>query len=181
MSRWSIRKLTMAGLMAALVLVSTMLIQIPTPTRGYIHIGDTMVYLSGILLGPLAGSAAAAIGSLLADLFSGFGIYAPATFVIKGLDALVVGYIYHKMVSGEASVSRKIFCFVVAILLGGAIMVSGYLAYESVLYGFKVAVVGILANITQAIGGGVLAIPLFLALDRIKLYDRLKENHQQAK
>ena len=176
MHKINIKQLTMAGLMAALVLVGTMLIQVPTPTKGYIHIGDSMVYLSGILLGPIVGSIAAALGSMLADLFSGYGIYAPATFVIKGLDALVVGYIYHKIVSEDASTIKKMLTFGLSVLLGGTIMVIGYLAYESVLYGFVTAAFGILGNITQAIGGGILAAPLMLALDRVRFLKLNKEH-----
>ncbi|MBB6218964.1 putative membrane protein [Anaerosolibacter carboniphilus] len=173
MWKMSIKKLVLSGLMAALVLVGTMLIQIPTPMKGYIHIGDSMVYLSGILLGPIAGSFAAAVGSMLADLFLGYGVYAPATFVIKGLDALVVGFIYHKIVSEQGSLVRKLIGFVVSVALGGAIMVGGYLIYETMLYGFAAAVLNVLANMTQAIGGGILAAPLLLSLDKIKIFHDL--------
>ncbi|WZL74611.1 ECF transporter S component [Clostridiaceae bacterium 35-E11] len=178
MYKMNVKQLTIAGLMAALVLVGTMLIQIPTPTKGYIHIGDSMVYLCGILLGPVAGSIAAALGSLLADVFSGYGIYAPATLVIKGLDAWVVGYIYHKIASDETSVIKKVFSLGFAVLLGGMVMVSGYFAYESMLYGVGTAVLGVAGNITQAIGGGVIAAPLVFALDKIKLFQKLKENYR---
>ena len=178
MKNITIKQLTITGLMAALVLVGTMLIQVPTPTKGYIHIGDSMVYLGGILLGPLFGSIAAALGSMLADLFSGYGIYAPATFIIKGLDALVVGYIYHKIIAkdSDSSVARKILAFGIAVVLGGSIMVLGYLSYETVLYGFPTAVLGVLGNITQALGGGVLAAPLMLALDKMRFYQKISEN-----
>jgi len=71
--------LILAGLFAAMVTVGTLLIQVPTPTKGYIHIGDTLVYLSGILLGPVYGFLAAAFGSFLADFFSGYLIYAVPT------------------------------------------------------------------------------------------------------
>ncbi|QXM06215.1 ECF transporter S component [Crassaminicella indica] len=178
MNKMKVRQLTITGLMAALVLVGTMLIQVPTPTKGYIHIGDSMVYLSGILLGPVAGSLAAGIGSLFADVFSGYYIYAPATLVIKGLDALVLGYIYNKIVTKDTSISKKIIVFVFSVLAGGAVMVAGYLAYETVLYGFATAVLGIIGNITQAIGGGVLAAPLIIAFDKIKLFQKLKENYR---
>ncbi|QZY57457.1 ECF transporter S component [Crassaminicella profunda] len=176
----NVKQLTITGLMAALVLVGTMLIQVPTPTKGYIHIGDSMVYLSGILLGPIAGSLAAGIGSLFADVFSGYFIYAPATFVIKGLEALAIGYIYHKIVTIDTSISKKIIIFVFSVVVGGMIMVLGYLAYESILYGFATAVLGVVGNITQAVGGGVLAAPLMIALDKIKLFQKLKENYKQG-
>ena len=166
MSKVSTNRLATAGLMAALVVVGTMLVQVPTPGKGYIHIGDSMVYLSGILLGPVLGALAAACGSLLADLFSGYGIYAPATFIIKGLDAWIVGFLYLRFVRQGDPLAKKVVSFVIAVIFGGTIMVTGYLAFESMLYGFPVAIASVLANITQAIGGGILAIPLLLALDR---------------
>lgn len=178
MHKTNVRQLTVTGLMAALVLVGTMLIQVPTPTKGYIHIGDSMVYLSGILLGPVAGGLAAAIGSMFADVFSSYYIYAPATFVIKGLDALIVGFIYHKMVESEDTITKKLFIFSISILVGSVIMVIGYLAYESILYGFAGALAGALGNVTQGIGGGILAAPLMIALDRVNLFQKIKENYR---
>ncbi|QEK12381.1 ECF transporter S component [Crassaminicella thermophila] len=176
MHKCNVKQLTISGLMAALVLVGTMLIQVPTPTKGYIHIGDSMVYLSGVLLGPVAGSLAAAMGSMLADVFSGYGIYAPATFVIKGLDAFIVAYIYNRLVKSDTSSVKKIVFFACSVLAGGGVMVVGYLAYESVLYGFNTAILGVLGNITQAVGGAILAAPLVIALEKINLFQKLKEN-----
>ena len=41
----NIRKLVLAALLAALTAVATMIIRIPTPTQGYIHLGDGMVLI----------------------------------------------------------------------------------------------------------------------------------------
>ena len=61
----NIRKLVLAALLAALTAVATMIIRIPTPTQGYIHLGDGMVLICGILLGPGLGALAAGIGSMI--------------------------------------------------------------------------------------------------------------------
>lgn len=71
-----------------------MVVRIPSPMNGYVNLGDCFVLLSGWLLGPWYGGAAAGIGSMLTDLLSGYGYYAPGTFVIKGLDALVAALIF---------------------------------------------------------------------------------------
>ena len=85
-------RLVMAALLTAMTCVATMVIKIPiTATGGYINLGDCIVLLSGILLGPLYGGLAAGIGSALADLFSGYVAFAPATFLIKGIMAVIVG------------------------------------------------------------------------------------------
>ena len=65
----NLKKTVMAALFAALACVATMSIRIPTPgTGGYIHPGDAVVILSGIVLGPVWGLLAAGIGSAMADL-----------------------------------------------------------------------------------------------------------------
>ena len=49
----NLKKLILAALFAALSCVATMSIRIPTPgTSGYIHPGDAIVILSGVILGP---------------------------------------------------------------------------------------------------------------------------------
>ena len=91
------RTIILTALLAALTTVATMVIRIPTPTLGYIHLGDGMVLICGILLGPWLGAVAAGIGSMLADLFAGAVAYMPGTLVIKALTALVGGWLYHRM------------------------------------------------------------------------------------
>lgn len=50
------KSMVFAALFAALACVATMSLHIPTPgTGGYIHPGDAIVVLSGILLGPIYG------------------------------------------------------------------------------------------------------------------------------
>lgn len=158
----------LAGLMAAMTTVGTMLIQIPTPMKGYIHIGDAVVYLCGILLGPVLGGLAAGIGSMFADLFLGYGVYAPATLLIKAFDAAVVALVYNALVGEGSGIARKLMVYMAAVVLGGAVMVGGYLGYETILYGFAGAVVNTPANITQAVGGGLLAYPMVIALGKLK-------------
>ena len=91
MKQDKIKTLTWAGLMCAIVVVTTMFAAIPIPgvQGAYANAGDAAVYASAHLLGWPWGVAAAAIGSMLADLLLGSALYAPATFVIKGVMALL--------------------------------------------------------------------------------------------
>ena len=69
----NLKKLILAALFAALSCVATMSIRIPTPgTGGYIHPGDAIVILSGVILGPVWGFFAGGIGSALSDLIGGY-------------------------------------------------------------------------------------------------------------
>ena len=78
------------SLFAAIICVVTIYPQIHVyATGGYIHMGDAVLLVAAWLLGPVYGMLAAGIGSTMADIFSGYVLYAPATLVIKSLVALV--------------------------------------------------------------------------------------------
>ncbi|MFX0169040.1 MAG: ECF transporter S component [Candidatus Hodarchaeota archaeon] len=86
--------ISLTALMASLVAVLTILIQISVPaTQGYFNFGEVGVYITAILFGPIIGAVAGGIGSMIADLATGYVLYAPGTLVIKGLEGFIVGYL----------------------------------------------------------------------------------------
>lgn len=154
----NLKKLILAALFAALSCVATMSIRIPTPgTGGYIHPGDAIVILSGVILGPVWGFLAGGIGSALSDLIGGYFIYVPITFVIKGLVALAAGLLYQKI--GKNQKSRYI-----AVILGGVadiiLVAGGYFVCEFFIYGAGAAA-SIPTNIIQGTGGLVISCILY--------------------
>ena len=96
----TIREITLVGLMAAMVYVTSAFLQIPIPTaigNTRLHMGNVMCQLSGLLLGPVLGGLAAGIGSAFFDLTNpAYITYAPLTFVFKFLMAWVTGILYKK-------------------------------------------------------------------------------------
>ncbi|MFA5635476.1 MAG: ECF transporter S component [Anaerovoracaceae bacterium] len=95
-------KTILTGVMIAIVAVATMIIAIPVPfTNGYIHLGDSMIFLSVFILGWRYGAIAAGVGSALADLFLGFVHWAPWTLCIKGIMALLMGLMIEKAVKSR--------------------------------------------------------------------------------
>jgi uncharacterized membrane protein len=111
--RLNVEAMIMTGLMTALIAVMTMAVAIPVPfTNGYIHPGDSMIFLSVLTLGWKRGAVAAGLGSAFADLFLGFVFWAPWTFVIKALMALITGLIIEKC--AERRGNAIIACFIVA-------------------------------------------------------------------
>ncbi len=160
-----VRRLTLLALLIALTTVATMVVQIPTPaTQGYINVGDSMIYVSALLFGPLAGLLAGGIGSALADWLTGYGQFAPYTLVIKGLEGLVVGLIAWALLKGRPRPNLAgIMSAIVSMLVGGAVMVSGYYVVEQFVMG-RAAAAEVPGNIFQAVGGLVIAIPVTLLL-----------------
>lgn len=171
-----IKKLTIAALFAALACVATMIIKIPSPLKGYLNIGDCVVLLSGWLLSPVYGFLAAGIGSALADLFSGYVTYAVATFVIKGLMALVACYVYAALNKKLASLPSRIISGVLAEI----VMVLGYFVFEGFMYGFAPSVVNIPSNCVQGVAGlilGTLLVKIFekTIVKKFKIFDKSAE------
>lgn len=89
-----VRALVLTALLAAMACAATMAIRVPTPTGGYVNLGDAVVLLGAYLLGPGWGAAAAGIGSALADLLGGYPMYVPATLVIKAVMAALAAGLY---------------------------------------------------------------------------------------
>lgn len=164
------QKIVISSLFAALVCVATMIIKIPSPLKGYINLGDCIVLLSGWILPPSFGFLAAGIGSALADVFSGYMIYAPATFVIKGLMAIISYGCF-------ALFSKKIKNFPARLLSGTLaeiVMILGYFLFEGFLYGFSPSLVNIPANGVQGVAGLIIGIILIKIFEKQNLIKILK-------
>ena len=164
--KFDTRKTVMAAMFAALCCVATMIIKIPSPLKGYLNLGDCVVLLSGWLLAPAYGFAAAGIGSALADVFSGYVIYAPATFVIKGIMALIAHFCFKGMHNKVGDNASRILGGIFAELA----MILGYFIFEGFMYGFAPSVVNIPANGVQGIAGIVVGFILVKIFERSKIF-----------
>lgn len=144
------RKMVLSAVFCALVYVATWL-SIPTPPVGNINLGDCIIILSANILGGPWAVAASAIGAMLCDLSSGYGMYAPATFIIKGFMVVIILSVQKNPTNKLKSISN--IGFILSALCAEAFMVCGYYLYESVLLGLGK---GALANIPfNAIQGGL--------------------------
>lgn len=162
-------RLVMTALFTALFCLATLVIRIPSPLGGYLNAGDALILPAAFFLGPLFGALAAGIGSGLADVLSGYALFAPATLILKFLMCLSAAMIV-KAFSGKK--------FLPAGLLGGiaaeCIMVFGYYAYSALVLGFGIAAaVEIPSNCMQGVIGVIAGLMLTLALR--KAFDRRKK------
>lgn len=151
-SHASVRKIVLSGLFAAVIFVLTAFVPIPLG-HGYANAGDAFVVMSGVILGPWAGFAASALASAMADLYLGYTVYAPATFLIKGLMALAASFIG---ISGKKAFI-KIAC---AYIASEIIMVLGYFLFETLFFGVYVALADVPGNLIQAAFGAGVGIAL---------------------
>ncbi len=160
------------SLFAALICVCTWVIKIPIPIGGYIHLGDAVVLLSGFLLGPFWGFLAAAIGSMFADIFGSYVIYAPATFLIKGLVAMIGFYM---AVFFKHLCKRSFAAYWIGAFAGEIWMVCGYYLFEATVcgYGFAVALSSVPFQLIQAVAGAMLSVVLLFLLKRVPMVSHL--------
>ena len=163
------KKIVMAALMAALTCIATMIIKIPSPLKGYLNLGDCVVLATGWMLSPTYALLAAGFGSALADVFSGYVLYAPATFLIKGLMAIVAAY-------GFKTLHKKLGRLPARMISGTAaeiLMVLGYFVFEGFMYGFIPSMVNIPANAVQGVAGLVVGILLMKTFEQSKIMPEL--------
>ena len=161
-----VRKMVQAAMLAALVVAATMVIRIPSPTNGYVNLGDCFVLLSGWLLGPWYGAAAAGIGSMLTDLLSGYAYYAPFSLLVKGLDAFAAAKLYRAMKPRKGAL-------LVSGIAGELLMAGGYFVCTALLLGKGLsAALSIPGNLVQGALGIAVGILLMGVSKRAKLTDK---------
>jgi uncharacterized membrane protein len=141
--------------MTALTTVATILLVVPFPsTQGYFNLGDSLVMISGFLLGPVGGFIAGGTGSALADVLLGYTAFAPITFIAKGFEGMLVGFFSFR----TARMMRLSGWDILGLILGSAAMLLGYLFGEMLLfsYAFEFALLELVTiNSIQVISGSI--------------------------
>ncbi len=158
-------KLIMTALLMGIVVVSIMFIKLPIPlTQGYVHLGDGMILLAMLILGWKYGAVAGGLGGALADVLSGYAVWAPWTLALKAIMVIVAGLIIEKLPIKSNGI------MVFAMIMGGILMVAGYYVAEGVLYGNWVSpMIAVPWNVGQVIVGIALAMTVAFALSNTSL------------
>jgi uncharacterized membrane protein len=150
------RNLAVTAVMTAIIFVLTRLVQVPTPAKGYIHLGDAGIFFSALAFGPWVGAVAGGLGTALADITSGYPQWAVFTFLIHGAEGWVVGWASERWAGVKGVIASA--------AVGAAIVVVGYLAAGMLLSGIGAALGELPLNIIQVVAGAVVGVPLFAAV-----------------
>jgi uncharacterized membrane protein len=159
MRRYDVRRIALVAIMAAVVCVLTAVPRVPVPaTGGYVHLGDVGAAFAALAFGPSLGFLISGGGMAVADVIGGYALYAPGTFVIHGLQAVVIALLGQR---------RSAWLMFVAAAAGGVIVVGGYFLYQWLILGMAmtVALVEVPFNMLQA-SVGLLGVPLYLLVRR---------------
>jgi uncharacterized membrane protein len=157
-TRLSPAMIALVALLIALTTIFTRVLTIPVPgTQDYLNFSDVAITFAALVFGPWVGMVAGGIGTAIADLSTGvYAIWAPVSLVAHGLEGLVIGFLGR----GRPSVPRMILAW----FAGSVVMVVVYLVGGALVEGRPMAFTAVPFNAAQALIGGVLGIPLVLAV-----------------
>ena len=156
--RGSLELLCLSALFSAICFVLTAYLHIPT-NNGITHIGDGIIFLAASILPLPYAVGAGIVGASLADLLSGFPVWAPATIVIKGITVCLFTRKSDRIIT-----IRNL----VALLPAFVVCAAGYTFYEAlVISNFATAVTAIPSYAVQTGASAALYIFAGTALDRL--------------
>lgn len=165
-------RIVIAAMFAAMVAVMTAFVQIKTPTGGYVHLGDSMIYLAASFLPLPYAVLAAAIGGGIADLL----VYPETiiyTVIIKAINAVFFSSKGDKLLTKRNALMT---------IPSGLVTVVGYSISKLIrvlLAGgsFQVALVDALwkmpENSIQAVASALIYIVVAIALDKADIKKRM--------
>lgn len=160
------KTITKLSILVAITVLMTTIISIPiVGGNGYVNLGDMVIFVTAMLLNRKSAFIVGGLGSFLADMILGYGIYAPASFIIKGLEGFLAGSLL------KSAIGKKYPLF--ATLVAGIWMAFGYYLFESILYGAKGALASIPANLIQGVLGAVVSVVVYEALKKTKIKEQL--------
>lgn len=150
--------IALVAVLIALTVVLTKVVQIPIPaSQGYWNLSDAATSFAAFAFGPLVGFVAGGVGTAIADLLSGpYAIWAPISLLAHGLQGAAIGLLARR----TRAIPQLIFAYAV----GALVMVVGYLLGGTIIKGLEAALAEVPFNALQAIVGGVVGIPLYLAV-----------------
>jgi uncharacterized membrane protein len=156
-----IARMSAVALLGALSFVLTALCRIPYGGgAGYFNFGDVVDFVGALLLGPIDGALIGIVGGTLSDLFLGYAVFAPWTLLAKGLMGLVSGFLYIVLKK------HKIIRFT-SLFAGACLEVLSYMLSYYLYFGYG-GLINSAFDCVQAFGSAILAIPLYLALEKAK-------------
>lgn len=137
----NIKAFTRIAMLAAIACILTMFPQIKTVAGGYVHFGDSIIYITAALLGPIPAAIVGSLGHSLADLLSGSPIFILPTFIIKGFLGYAAGKVlYNRITAKPLALTAAIAFFIV---------VGGYFLTEIIIFGIDIAMVSLISSPIQ--------------------------------
>jgi len=119
-----------SALYAVMILFTYQVYPVPSPTGGFLHFGDFVVFVAALLFGYRVGGLVGVAGALVVDFYLGYPRWY-VTILAHGLEGVIPG------LTSKRGVPLQI----VACVIGGFLMASTYFFVNIFIKGYPVAVI----------------------------------------
>ena len=157
-----------------------------------VSIGTTLPEVLTSVFAATGGSGEIASGNAIGSIICNTALIAAITVAIKpgkvdgktlifpvsAFFAVAAFYVGKLLAGSSTGLLRRTVSHVCAAIVGEVIMVGGYFAYESILYGVPAALGSLVGNSTQAVVGIVLATTLVTVIRSNKVLERVFESRK---
>ena len=159
------KNIVITALFAALIFIATM-VHIPTGFNGgYIHIGDTFIYLAAVLLPMPYAMLSGGIGAALCDGLSGAALWVLPTLIIKPLMVLCFKRNQEKIFSKIS---------ILSVIIAGLVGWFGYYIFGAIISGnFLAPLATFFIEMIQPIISGIIFLVVGYALDKINIKEKI--------
>ena len=169
----SLLSLALGAMFAAMICALTTFVHIPT-NQGYVHVGDSIIFLAACLLPAPYAICASAIGGGLADLLSGYAVWVIPTAIIKAGCAAVFSSRRDKIINKRnlTAIAPAALICIIGYYLAGALL--SLLSGSALPAAFAAALADVPSNLLQCAASAALFIPLGIGLDKAGVKKRLR-------
>ena len=123
-------EVAVVAVLSALYAVMIIILKLPSPTGGYTHIGDLVVFIAALLFGYKVGGLVGIIGSIAADFFVGYERWF-ISILAHGLEGIIPG-----LSKGKSFIIQAVSC-----VMGGFLMATIYFFINIFIKGYPLALI----------------------------------------
>jgi len=123
-------EVAVVAVLSALYAVMIIILKFPSPTGGYTHIGDLVVFIAALLFGYKVGGLVGIIGSIAADFFVGYERWF-ISILAHGLEGIIPG-----LSKGKSFIIQAVSC-----VMGGFLMATIYFFINIFIKGYPLALI----------------------------------------
>ena len=157
------RLISSSALFSSLTIVLTVFVKIPLG-NGYIHLGDSMIYLASCILPTPYAAISAAISGAASDIIGGFAVFAIPSALIKAMITLPFTS------KGDTILSKRNALMTIP---AGGITIICYFIVCLILYSWSGAIIGLLGDAMQTVVSAAVYLAFASALDKAKFKENL--------
>jgi len=130
------REVAVVAVLSAVYATLIIVLKVPSPTGGYTHIGDLVVFAAALLFGYKVGGLVGVVGSVAADFYVGYERWF-VSVLAHGLEGLIPG-----LAKGKSLVVQAVACVV-----GGFLMATTYFIINVFIKGYPAAIISYMRDL----------------------------------